>query len=182
MNQLFVPSPEIKSAWKNYKHLWKREEAGARQMLLGEGDIGRKIYFIEKGCVRNWFLHDGKEISFQFFFEGDVVYSSDSFRHNTPSLFSIETIEPTTLRWLSQNDMTIIKKDLSLFTYIVEKAGDKQAEFMQHFFSYLRDTPKQRYDNLLRNKPEIIKRVPLQDIASYLGITPVSLSRIRNRR
>ena len=181
MSQPFVPSPEIKSAWKKYGHLWKHEEAGARQPLLNEGDICRKIYLVEKGCVRNWFLRDGKEISFQFFFEGDVVYSSESFRHNTPSPFSIETIEPTTLRWLGQNDMAIIKEDFTLYNYMVEKAGDKQSEFMRHFFSYLRDTPKQRYNNLLRDNPEIIRRVPLQHIASYLGITPVSLSRIRNR-
>lgn len=179
--QPFSASPEIKAAWKKYAHLWKREEASARQVLLGEGDICRKIYFVEKGCIRNWFYHDGKEISFQFFFEGDVVYSPDSFRHGTPSLFSIETIEPVTLRWLGQADMALIKKDFTLYNYMVEKAADKQSEFMRHFFSYLRDTPKQRYDNLLRDSPEIIRRIPLQYIASYLGITPVSLSRIRNR-
>jgi len=181
MAQPFVPSAEIKLAWRKYGHLWKHEEAGARHILLKEGEISRKIYLIEKGCVRNWFNHNGKEISFQFFFEGDVVYCSDSFRHNTPSQFNIETIEPVTLKWLGQNDIAIIKEDFMLYNYMVEKAGDKNSEFMRHFFSYLRDTPKQRYDNLLRNNPQIIRRIPLQHIASYLGITPVSLSRIRNR-
>jgi hypothetical protein len=52
---------------------------------------------------------------------------------------------------------------------------------MQHFFTFLKDTPQQRYEDLLKNKPEIIRRVPLQYIASYLGITQVSLSRIRAR-
>jgi len=178
---MLSPSPEIKSAWKKYRHLWKREEANARQLLLKEGDICRKIFVIEKGCIRNWFYHDGKEISFQFFFEGDVVYSSESFRKNTPSAFSIETIEPVTLRWLNRQDMEILKQDLTLYNYMIENAADKQAKFMRHFFSYLKDTPKQRYDNLLRDSPEIVRRVPLQHIASYLGITPVSLSRIRNR-
>jgi hypothetical protein len=58
---------------------------------------------------------------------------------------------------------------------------DRQSEFIKHFLSFLKDTPQQRYENLLQQKPEIIKRIPLQYIASYLGITPVSLSRIRNK-
>lgn len=180
--QTFTDPVQIKAAWKPYQHLWKFEEANTRHVLLKEGDIGRKVYVIEQGCIRNWFYHNGKEISFQFFFEGDVVYSSESFRKNTPSAFSIETIEPVTLRWMNQKDMELVKQDLLLYNYMVEKASDKQAEFMRHFFSYLKNTPQERYEMLLNQHPEIIKRVPLQYIASYLGITPVSLSRIRNRQ
>jgi CRP-like cAMP-binding protein len=179
--QPVIISPTQLSAWKKYRHLWKRMEVGAKHVLLEEGQISRKVFVIETGCVRNWFYHDGKEISFQFFFEGDVVSSPDSFRKNSPSPFSIETIEPSTLRWLDQKDMDIIKQDWQLYDFMIERAADKQAEFMRHFFSHLRDTPKQRYANLLREKPEVIRRVPLQHIASYLGITPVSLSRIRNK-
>lgn len=181
-NQPFTASAEIKSAWKKYASLWKHEEVNARHLLLKEGEISRKLYVIEQGCIRNWFYHDGKEISFQFFFEGDVVYSQESFRKNTPSPFSIEAIEPVTLRWLSQKDMKIIRKDLLLYNDMIEKVADKNAKFMQHFFSYLKNTPQERYENLLNQNPEIILRIPLQHIASYLGITPVSLSRIRNRQ
>ncbi|MES2378973.1 MAG: Crp/Fnr family transcriptional regulator [Bacteroidota bacterium] len=172
----------IKAAWKKYYHLWKHEEVNARHILLNEGDISRKIYVIDKGCIRNWFYHEGKEISFQFFFEGDVVYSPESFRKNIPSLFSIETIEPVSLRWLSRKNMDLVREDSLLYNEMIERSADKQAEFMQHFFSYLKNTPQERYELLLQQHPEIIKRVPLQHIASYLGITPVSLSRIRNRR
>jgi CRP-like cAMP-binding protein len=170
---------QIQQAWQKYRHLWKRLEAPARTVLLQEGDISRKIYVIEQGCIRQWFYHDGKEISFQFFFEGDVVYSPESFRKNTPSTFAIETVEPVILRWLDRQDMALIRQDTILYDYMIERAADKQAEFMQHFFSYLKDNPRQRYENLLRNKPEIVRRVPLQYIATYLGITQVSLSRIR---
>ena len=180
--QLLTDRAQIKAAWKPYQHLWKFEESGARHVLLKEGDISRKIYVVEKGCIRNWFYHDNKEISFQFFFEGDVVYSAESFRKNTPSTFSIETIEPVTLRWMSQKDMEQVRQDPFLYSYMIENAANKQAEFMRHFFSYLKNTPQERYEILLAQHPEIIKRVPLQYIASYLGITPVSLIRIRNRQ
>lgn len=173
---------QLRAAWRKYHHLWKHEEAGARHILLKEGDISRQVYVIDKGCVRNWFNHDGREISFQFFFEGDVVYSPESFRKNIPSQFTIETIEPVSLRWLSQKDMQLVREDLLLYNEMVERAADKQAEFMRHFFSYLKNTPQERYELLLQQHPEIIRRVPLQHIASYLGITPVSLSRIRNRQ
>lgn len=102
-------------------------------------------------------------------------------RKHIPSPFSIETLEPCAIRWLDAVDMEKVRKDPVLYQFIIEQAGDKQAEFMQHFFSYLKDSPTQRYENLLRQKPEVIKRVPLQHIASYLGITQVSLSRIRNK-
>ncbi|MFD2873778.1 Crp/Fnr family transcriptional regulator [Mucilaginibacter ximonensis] len=173
---------QIRAAWRKYHHLWKHEEAGARQILLKEGDIGRKLYVIDKGCMRAWFNHDGKDISFQFFFEGDVVYSPESFRKNVSSPFAIETIEPVSLRWLNQDDMALVRGDALIFSEMVERAAHKQTEFMYHFFSFLKNTPQERYEMLIRQHPEIIKRVPLQHIASYLGITPVSLSRIRNRQ
>jgi len=182
-----MPSPAstypqaIKLAWKKYRNLWKFQEVPARQLLLKEGEICRRLYLIDKGAVRNWFAHEGREISFQFFFEGDVVSASESFRKQLPSPFSIETMEPSTLRWLNAEDFQQIRKDPDLYDHMIGRAADKQAEFMLHFFSYLRDTPRQRYEHLLKERPELIRRVPLQYIATYLGITQVSLSRIRGR-
>ena len=75
----------IRQAWGKYKSLWKYETLKAKQFLLKDGEISRKIYLIDKGSVRNWLNHDGKEISFQFFFEGNVVYSPESFRKNIPA-------------------------------------------------------------------------------------------------
>ncbi len=155
--------------------------APANTILLREGTISRKIFLIKKGCVRTWFCKEDKEITFQFFFEGDVVSSAESFRANKPSIFSIETIETTELLWLDKADMDIIKQDFEFYDYIIQKAGARQAEFMKHFFSYLANTPLERYEYLLNKRPEIIARVPLQYVASYLGITQVSLSRIRKR-
>lgn len=173
---------QVKAAWKKYQHLWTRVEKPTKTLLLKEGTISRKAYVIERGCLRVWFNHNGKEISFQFFFEGDVVLSVESFRKSIASPFNIETIEASVLRWISRADMDrVLKEDAFLNNYLMDWAVERQAAFIQHFFSFLKDTPRQRYENLLQNKPQIIQRVPLQYIASYLGITPVSLSRIRNK-
>ena len=170
----------VRLAWRSYPNAWHRLEVPAKTMLLREGDIARRSYFIEKGCLRLWFLHNGKEISFMFYFEGDVVSSVESFRRQVPSVFSIETIEPSVVYWISRNDLdAVLAKDLFLNNYLMDWAVERQAAFIRHFLSFLKDNPRQRYENLLRDNPRLIQRVPLQYIASYLGITPVSLSRIR---
>lgn len=170
-------------AWRKYPHVWKQLEVPARHVLLREGDIARKAFYIEKGCARVWFMHDGKQISFQFFFEGDVVCSVESYSKSVPSPYSIETIEPSVVRWISKHDMDrAIREDEFLHDYLAAWAVESQATFIRHFFSFLKDNPYERYTGLIREHPKIIQRVPLQYIASYLGISPVSLSRIRSRK
>jgi len=171
----------MSSPWEKYKHLWHSAELPAHSMLLREGDICQRVYVIHKGAVRAWFDHGDKEICFQFFFEGDVVYAPESLRRKIPSPFSLETIEPCTLFYIHDADLETIREDIPLYNLILDKVVQRQSEFMQHFFTFLKDTPQQRYEDLLKNKPEIVRRVPLQYIASYLGITQVSLSRIRSR-
>jgi CRP-like cAMP-binding protein len=173
---------QVKAAWKKYQHLWTRVEVPAKRVLLKEGMISRKAYVIQRGCLRVWFNHNGREISFQFFFEGEVVLSVESFRKHIPSPFNIETVEPSVLFWIGREDLDgVLKEDVFLNNYLMDWAVERQAAFIRHFFSFLKDTPRQRYENLLQERPQIIQRVPLQYIASYLGITPVSLSRIRNK-
>ena len=134
----------------------------SKTMLLEEGKIADKLYFIRKGCLRLFFYNEGKDITFQFFFEGDFVASFDSLYKGTPSLFSLESIEPSE---------------------VYEEKIIERFSFYQHLFlSRIKNTPQQRYEELLKEYPNIIQRVPQHYIASYLGITPVSLSRIRNRR
>jgi len=172
-----------KDPWTIFSPFFKQVEAPARTILLQEGKISKTMYFIEKGCLRTWVNNDGKEITTQFFFEGDSVSSIESFRANQPSLYSIETIEPCVLQTITQKE----------FQRIVEQSPDIKKQFEEHlfkrlfqaqqlFFSYLKNSPQQRYEELLSQYPHIVQRVPQHYIASYLGITSVSLSRIRNRR
>ena len=127
--------------------------------------------------------HEGKDITFQFFFEGDFVASFDSLYKRTPSLFYLESIEPTELTVIRrENFYNLINNDLLFRQLYEEKLIDRFHAYQQLFLSRIKDTPQQRYEELLKEYPDIIQRVPQHYIASYLGITPVSLSRIRNRR
>lgn len=76
----------------------------SKTILLEEGKIADKLYFIRKGCLRLFFYNERKDITFQFFFEGDFVASFDSLYKGTPSLFSLESIEPSEVLFIKKKD------------------------------------------------------------------------------
>jgi CRP-like cAMP-binding protein len=171
--------------WQSYIRCFKRIQVPAKTILLQEGDISRRAYLIEKGCLRACFNNKGEDTTFQFFFEESTVSSIESFKKNIPSLFSIETIEPCTLWWIDKNDVNTLLKEMNetsgMRHQILEILFERTLHYMQHFLSFIRDTPQQRYENLLTSKPYIVQRVPQHYIASYLGISRVHLSRIKNK-
>lgn len=155
----------------------------SKTLLLEEGKIARKLYLVRKGCLRLFFYNEGKDITFQFFFEGDFVASFDSLYKRTPSLFYLESIEPTEVMVVRRDDFFNFLENNQAMRYLFEeKLIDRFHVYQQLFLSRIKNSPQQRYEELLREHPNIIKRVPQHYIASYLGMTPVSLSRIRNRR
>lgn len=171
--------------WQSYINCFNRIEVSAKTVLLNEGDISKKIYLIEKGCIRVWFNNNGKDITFQFFFENSTVASIESFRKKIPSPVAIETIEPCTLWYIHKKDADRIINEITAIPALRDKfidaIFDRTFNYMKHFFSFIKDTPQQRYLNLLKEKPQIVKRVPQHYIASYLGISTVHLSRIKNK-
>ncbi|TKB56518.1 Crp/Fnr family transcriptional regulator [Ferrimonas aestuarii] len=150
--------------------------------LLREGEHCKRLYYIESGCIRSWFNHDGKDISFQFFLEGQFVSSFESLMFNEPSQYTLETLLPTKVYWIEKS---VFEAQLAQSPALKQKMFEQVCQRLRHyqhlFLSRIKDTPEQRYRELIAAQPELIKRVPQHYIASYLGITSVSLSRIRNR-
>lgn len=174
--------PGLRENWDRYKKFIKEINVDSKIILLREGEIATKIFFIKKGCLRLAFNKNGKDITFQFFFENQAVSSFESFSTNQPSQFSLETIEPSTLYVLHKNDLEKMIKDFpEIKLFMQEIMLSRFPRYAKLFLSFIKDTPMQRYLELLKNEPQIIQRVPQHYIASYLGITPVSLSRIRKR-
>lgn len=165
-----------------YRELFEAVEVPAKTLILTEGAIATKVYFIQKGCLRLWFNNDGKEVTTQFFFENQSIASIESFRNHTPSQFNIETIEPCTLLSISKkNFYQILDNSDEVRKELEDYTIDRLLFYQYLFLSRIKDTPQKRYQELLEQHPEILLRVPQHYIASYLGITSVSLSRIRNR-
>lgn len=175
-----IKQDEVK--WEKFSKLFTEREVPAKTNLLREGEISAQAYIIKKGCLRQWFNKDGKDITFQFFFENQPVASIDSFINRQPSLFNLESIEPSVILSITRSNFEKLLLD---FPELQKKLQDyiyqRFRNYALLFLSRIKDTPQERYEELIKNHPQIIKRVPQHYIASYLGITPVSLSRIRNR-
>lgn len=171
------------TAWEEFRPLFKRQEIAAKTILLREGEVSQQAFYIEKGALRVCFNHDGKDITFQFFFEHESVSSIESFRTDQPSLFTIESIEPSIVHTISKKDFQIVlDKSPAIRQQMEEHTFQRLIFYQKLFLSRIKDKPEIRYRELLENNPEILQRVPQHYIASFLGITSVSLSRIRNRR
>jgi CRP-like cAMP-binding protein len=177
--------PQLNAYWEKYLPFHKRQEVPAKTLLLQEGKRSQQYIFIEKGCVRAFLNKDGNDKTVQFFFEQEGLASFESFVNNVPSLISIETIEPSILYLLPRKYALQMMDDLSKEPYftqmVLQMSAQRQAHYMNEFVSFIRDTPEQRYQNLLKKKPKIVQRVPQHYIASYLGVSTVHLSRIKSK-
>jgi CRP-like cAMP-binding protein len=168
--------------WDKYGHLFKEMHIPAKTVLLQEGDVSKYGYYIKEGCLRLWFNNKGKDVTFQLFFENEAVSSIESFRSGEPSLFTIESVEHSTVYAISKKAYAeIFLNDPAYDAFLRDIIYQRLSHYSRLFMSYIKNTPEERYRELLKNSPHIIKRVPQHYIASYLGITSVSLSRIRNR-
>lgn len=158
---------------------FSHEDIKSKTILLNEGEVSKNIYFIKKGAVRIWINNNGEDITAQFFFEGGIV-SGLFGREISP--YTIETIEPSTIVTISIVDFY---KLVELFPSLKDRLIDSLFERLRHyvnlFIFQIKESPEQRYLELLKNEPELLQRVPQHYIATYLGVTSVSLSRIRNR-
>jgi len=171
--------------WNDYISCFKRIEVPSKTVLLNEGETSKKLFLIEKGCIRVWFNNNGKDITTQFFFENNMVASIESFRKKTPSPATIETIEPSVIWWIPKKDVDRIIEEIKdiapLRDMLIDTIFERTFDYMKYSFSFIKDTPQERYLNLIKEKPQIIQRVAQHYIASYLGITTVHLSRIKSK-
>ncbi len=150
--------------------------------LLREGEVSRHAYFVESGSIRLWYNNDGADISVKFFLPGELCASMDSFYHEAPSKYELETITPCVLRVATKPEILQKMAEMPGFDdYISSVMVHCMADYQDLFVGRIGKPPADRYRALLKDDPEILNIVPLHYIASYLGITPVSLSRIRRK-
>ena len=160
---------------------FEREIVSKNQTLVKENQVCTKLFFVEKGVGRSYYLkEDGKEVTQWFFIEGKFMSSIESFFQQTPSLYYLEMLEDSVLYSITRENL-----DLLFARYHnMEKLGRLlSTEMLTRVVNKLNavqfQTAKQRYDYMLTEFPSISNRVPLGSIASYLGMTQETLSRIR---
>ncbi|TSJ36512.1 Crp/Fnr family transcriptional regulator [Mucilaginibacter corticis] len=170
---------KFRELWEQYQSFQRRLDVGAKTLLLEEGQRSEHYIYIEKGAVRTYFNNNGEDKTVQFFFEGEGLMAIESFMNDAPSPIAIETIEPSVLYLLPKPQ--VLEMVARLGAQLVPLLVQRQIHYMHEFVSFIRDTPEQRYQQLLTERPQLILRVPQHYIASYLGISKVHLSRIKSK-
>jgi CRP-like cAMP-binding protein len=151
-------------------------------ILLSAGEISTEAYFVLEGCVRQYFLIDGEEKTNNFFTEEQWVISMQSMTNNAPSKHYLECCEDSMLVVGNREKEELLYSQFSKLETISRKVMEKVfAEQQELSGSYFTDTPEERYLNLMQTRPELLQRIPQYIIASYIGVKPESLSRIRKR-
>ncbi len=148
--------------------------------IVREGERNSSLYLVAQGIWRGHYLRDGVDISLWFASEGDTLFSSWSYVADRPSLTSIEAMSDSTVFRISKQKMETFFASSIAFANIGRIIFERQFLDMENWMiNGGAAQAKQRYLALLEQNPELLQHVPLKHIASYLMITPQSLSRIR---
>jgi CRP-like cAMP-binding protein len=168
--------------WKIFSSKLIQQKIPKKTSLLEVGEIEKYLSFIETGIVRIFIPKLENDLTFGFCFENEFVSGYDSFISQLPSIYQIETLAPTNIWSLSYEDLQIIYKDTSIGNTIGRLAAENLYKVkVRRELSLLNDTAEQRYLNLFNERPKLLKFIALKYLASYIGITPQALSRIRKR-
>lgn len=150
-------------------------------ILLKEGQKSHDSYFVLKGCIRKYYIIDEEEKTTAFYTEMDAL-TPHCVIHKAPSEYFISCVEDSILT-VSNSDMEAeINSKFPKFEIMCRLLSEELLAKQQiNFDEFKTSSPEQRYLNLLQNRPDLIQRVPQHQLASYLGIQPQSLSRLRAR-
>jgi CRP-like cAMP-binding protein len=168
--------------WSSYEHHIEKIEFGKKQYLLRAGQVENHVYFVLTGAVRLFFQKDDREICVDFGFEGQLISSYLSFLTREPSLLNVQALTPIFALRLHHRHV----QQLFGASKENERFGRTVAERiyvakLKREMMLLSQSAEEKYRHLLHKHPTIIQQVPVKDIASYLGIHPESLSRIRKQ-
>ena len=151
-------------------------------VLLREGQVSNESYFCIKGLVRKYYLIDGEEKTTEFYVEKEAISSLRSFNLKVPSNHFLECVEDCRLAILSREKEQELFERVPSFESICRVSVEEElGVYQDKLAQFMISSPEKRYLDLMENRPELLQRVPQYHLASYLGVKPESLSRIRKR-
>ena len=164
------------------RRIIRRQKLRKNQLLLREGEICKNIYFIKKGLLRCYYVRDGVEVTDWLFSEGDTVVSINSFYDQRPGVDFIQALERCELFYITYRQLQTLFERYIEFNVVGRILTNK---YLRVWHAQARNirmlTAGQRYDLLMEQQPELINRVPVQYLASYLDMSKATLSRMRSR-
>ena len=150
--------------------------------LIKEGQIVKDAFLVIKGCLREYYLDKGDEKTTEFYTEFQSAVNFDSLSNNKPSKYYFTCVENSTIAIINSEKENELYKKFPRFGEVCRVEMEKMIGQSQVKYSKFKNsTPKERYLNLLKERPNLIQRVPQYQLASYLGIKPETLSRIRKK-
>jgi CRP-like cAMP-binding protein len=154
-----------------------------RQYLLQEGDVCHHNCFVAKGCLRNYRVgEDGVEHILRFAIENWWASDSESYHNGTPSKNNIDALEDSELLLIEKEEFNNLVNNIPNFRDFRDRLKTRSIDANQNrIMSNISDTTEEKYSNFIKSYPDIFNRVPLHMIASYLGVSRETLSRIRNQ-
>lgn len=170
-------------SWEILKPVLTEKKMKKGDFLIKEGQVCETLFYIDKGYCKSYYLIDGIVKNTDFFFENEIVTNTNSFGNGEKSTFNIISCEPLKAILFDKQKLIIATKQSNEIEILRRKGiqlsaskQEKKATILQLF------TAKERLEYYEKEQPELLKRVSLSQLASFLGITRETLSRIRKRR
>lgn len=158
---------------------FKPQKVNKKELLLVPGQVCSKLFFVKQGCLRLYYVANDVEITVWFSFENGSAIELSSFLSEAPSEYFLEAIEDSEVLSLHKSELTgLYERHPALHTVMRAFWEDVILNLLKRFTALQKDSADKRYLDLM-SQPTYLQRIPQKYLASYIGITPTSLSRIR---
>ena len=173
---------ELTEALNDFQKIMKWKSYSKKEVLHQAGRICHHLFLIEKGVARAFYYKEAKDITTHFALENEVITAIDSFIQRKRSRYTIELLEDSNVISIAHQDLYQLLQDKPQYEkYVRIFLEQVYVELAERIEDLLFHSAKQRYDQLMKKSPTLLQRIDLQYIASYLGITQETLSRIRRQ-
>lgn len=149
--------------------------------LIPYGKLDQNVYVVKEGVVRYAYFDGAKEKTFAFALPASLIIPYYSYYKRLPAFFQVESCSKSVVMKIPKRDFDGLLEESSDFARWILRMSIGQLWFYEMKLAVVNGTAKERFCSLLKNRPEIVERVPLKIIASYIGITPPSLSRLKRQ-
>lgn len=164
------------------KGLFVEEHFKKNEVILKEGGVSNKLYFVARGIVRFSQLSEGEERTFVFRTEGAFCNDLESFLRKTPSQNTMSAIEPTTVLSITYDNLQVFYNQVTYGDRFGRLAIEQIfVRVVNHLTTFYSETPEQRFARFASEQRELLQRIPQYLIASYIGVTPQALCRIKKK-
>lgn len=174
--------PMCEESWRELAKICKIQHFEKGDFVLQEGEVSGGIYFISSGLVRNFYVKNDKEVSEWFAFDEEFCLSITSYYLKVPTVLAMQCLEDSVVITIEREGLDRLRStNFEIANFAYELATGSLIISQERMASVQFETALQRYENLLKLRKTMLQRVPLRYIASFLGVSAETLSRIRSQ-